>query len=43
MMTIWLGISGALFVVGMVSYWLLSMPLRDLISVSDKKKNKKNA
>lgn len=42
-MTIWLGISGALFVVGIVLYWVLSMPLRDLIAISDKKKNKKNA
>ena len=42
-MTLWLGIFGALFVLGMVLYWLLSIPLRDLISVSDKKKNKKDA
>ena len=42
-MTIWLSISGALFVLGIVLYWLFSMPLRDLIAVNDKKKDKKNA
>ena len=42
-MTIWLGIFGTLFVVGIVLYWVFSMPLRDLISVSNKKKNKENA
>lgn len=34
----WLVIAGALFVVGIIAYWLVSMPLRDLIAVSTKKK-----
>ncbi len=37
-MELWLAISGALFVLGIIVYWLVSMPLRDLIAVSTKKK-----
>ena len=39
-MEMWLAIAGGLFVLGIVAYWLASMPLRDLIAVSDKKKKK---
>ncbi len=37
-MVTWLALAGGLFVLGIVMYWLVSMPLRDLIAVSGKKK-----
>lgn len=40
-MELWLGIFGALFVLGIIAYWVVSMPLRGLISVSSKKKKDK--
>ena len=41
-MELWLGIFGALFVWGISAYWLVSMPLRDLIEVSTKKKKQQD-
>lgn len=37
-MELWLAITGALFVVGIIAYWVVSLPLRGLIAVSTKKK-----
>ena len=39
-MELWLGIFGALFVLGIIAYCVVSMPLRDLIADSTKKKKK---
>ncbi len=41
-MELWLGIYGALFVLGIIAYWLVSMPLRNLITVSTKKKKQRD-
>lgn len=42
-MKLWLGVFGAIFVVGIIAYWLVSHPLREMIAVSNKKKNKAEA
>ena len=39
-MKIWLVVSGVVFVLGIVAYWVVSMPLRGLIAINDKKPKK---